>query len=144
MDQLKKKDLIETIRELNQPVLGICLGMQMLMDSSEEGDTECLGVIPGDVIRLDTQGLISPHMGWNTLSKVHDHGLLKGLSNGDYFYFVHSYAVLSGDYTLAGCEYGTGFSAAIGRDNFYGVQFHPERSGQKGLQVLKNFLEIGQ
>jgi len=142
MEQLEQKGLIEPIKALEQPVLGICLGMQLLLEGSQEGDTDCLGVIPGQVPPLDTKYLISPHMGWNTLVSVKGGGLLNGLEVGDYFYFVHSFAADLSNYTIAECEYGSRFSAAINKDNFYGVQFHPERSGAKGLQVLRNFLEV--
>lgn len=142
MEELNRKKLIEPLQNLQQPVLGICLGMQMLLDGSQEGDTACLGVIPGQVSPLDTKYLISPHMGWNTLDQIGDNELFEGLEVGDYFYFVHSFAAELSDHTIAESEYGTRFSAAVRKDNFYGVQFHPERSGPKGLQVLKNFLEV--
>ena len=142
MGKLEQKGLIEPIKQLEQPVLGICLGMQILLEGSQEGDTACLNLIPGQVKPLDTKYLISPHMGWNTLITLGDETLFKGIEVGDYFYFVHSYAAELSDHTIAECEYGTRFSAAIRRDNYFGVQFHPERSGKKGLQVLKNFLEV--
>jgi glutamine amidotransferase len=91
---------------------------------------------------LDAQGRRLPHMGWNTLTDINESPLFAGIEPGDYFYFVHSYVVEPSNYTLAQCEYGSAFSASIQKDNFYGVQFHPERSGERGLQVLKNFLEI--
>ena len=142
MAGIEDKGLLDTIRSLSQPVLGICLGMQMLLERSEEGNTACLDLFPGEVATLDAKGLRLPHMGWNTLTDVKNNPLFKGIEAGDYFYFVHSYAVDVADYTLASCEYGSPFSAAIGKDNYYGVQFHPERSGAKGLQVLQNFLEL--
>ena len=142
MAGLQARGLIDTIKALTQPVLGICLGMQLLLERSAEGDTACLGLFPGEVSTLDAQGLRLPHMGWNTLNQVADDPLFKGIKTGEYFYFVHSYAVAVADYTLAACEYGSAFSAAVGQDNFYGVQFHPERSGEKGLKVLQNFLEV--
>lgn len=142
MHGIEERGLPSIISKLSQPVLGICLGMQLLMDTSEEGSTACLGVIPGHVTKLDTQGKRLPHMGWNTLTRVADSPLFQGIQAGDYFYYVHSYSVSPSTYTLATCDYGTPFSAAIGRQNFFGVQFHPERSGEKGLQVLKNFLEL--
>lgn len=142
MEELKRKELVEPLKNLQQPVLGICLGMQMLLEGSQEGDTTCLGVIPGQVSPLDTKYLISPHMGWNTLDQIGDNELFNGLEVGDYFYFVHSFAAELSNHTIAESEYGSRFSAAIQKDNYYGVQFHPERSGKKGLQVLKNFLEV--
>jgi len=142
MKGLEQRAIIETITNLTQPVLGICLGMQLLLESSEEGSTGCLGIIPGEVKAMDAQGRRLPHMGWNTLTKIEESPLLEGIQPGDYFYFVHSYAVSPSPFTLATCDYGSSFSAAIRKDNFFGVQFHPERSGEKGLQVLKNFVEL--
>jgi len=142
MRNLQDRDLNTVITNLTQPVLGICLGLQMLMDSSEEGDTQCLGVIPGEVRTLDAQGKRLPHMGWNTLTSVKDSPLFRGISVDDYFYFVHSYAVSPSAYTLATTDYPQSFSAALNKQNFFGVQFHPERSGAQGLQLLKNFLEL--
>ena len=142
MDGLRSKGLVKTIQELKQPVLGICLGMQILLDGSDEGDTDCLGIIPGRVKALDTKGLRSPHMGWNTLNELKENPLLEGIASNEYFYFVHGYAAEPTHATVAFSDYGTPFSAAMNKDNFYGVQFHPERSGAKGLQVLRNFLEI--
>ncbi|MCF7807816.1 MAG: imidazole glycerol phosphate synthase subunit HisH [Candidatus Marinimicrobia bacterium] len=142
MNGLRERGLVETIQALTQPVLGICLGMQILLESSQEGNTACLGLVPGQVKALDTKGLRSPHMGWNTLTEINDSPLFTGIEVGDYFYFVHSYAAGLSEATIASSEYGSAFSAAIQNENFYGVQFHPERSGEKGLQVLKNFLEV--
>ncbi len=142
MGVLDQKGLIQVIQQLTQPVLGICLGMQMLTSSSTEGNTGCLNVIPGKVSALDAQGLRLPHMGWNTLSEITDHPLFQGISDSDYFYFVHSFGVELSEPRIARCEYGSSFSAAIARENFMGVQFHPERSGPVGSQLLKNFLEI--
>ncbi|MCF7826181.1 MAG: imidazole glycerol phosphate synthase subunit HisH, partial [Candidatus Marinimicrobia bacterium] len=125
-----------------QPVLGICLGMQMLTSSSSEGDTACLDLIPGHVKALESKGLRLPHMGWNTLTEFADHPLLYGLNPQMYFYFVHSYGVGLSETSIAQCEYGSHFSAAIAYHNFMGVQFHPERSSAAGSQLLKNFLEL--
>ncbi len=142
MQKLKDRNLPEIIVGLEQPVLGICLGMQLLMDSSEEGDTPCLGIIPGQVKTIDAQGNRLPHMGWNTLTRVEDSPLFQGIGVDDYFYFVHSYAVELSPYTLATADYPAPFSATLKKENFYGVQFHPERSGAKGLRLLKNFMEL--
>jgi imidazole glycerol-phosphate synthase subunit HisH len=143
MARLRELGLIDVIRALTQPVLGVCLGMQLLCTHSAEGDTDCLDVIPGRVSRFDeASGLCVPHMGWNRLSPVATHPLLKHLQQGDWAYFVHSYAVPVGDYTLASTEYGGGFSAVIARGNFHGMQFHPERSASVGARLLKNFLEL--
>lgn len=142
MDVLKQKGLDSVIQQLTQPVLGICLGMQMLTSRSTEGDIACLDLIPGQVSGLESQGLRLPHMGWNTLSALDDHPLFQGITEADYFYFVHSYGAQVTDSTIAQCEYGGSFSAALTHKNFMGVQFHPERSGPVGSQLLKNFLEI--
>lgn len=142
MGVLEEKGLLQVIQNLTQPVLGICLGMQMLTSSSSEGDIACLDLIPGQVKGLQSQDLRLPHMGWNTLTECIDHPLLHGISPEMYFYFVHSYGVGLSDTTLAKCEYGSPFSAAIASNNFMGVQFHPERSSAAGSLILKNFLEI--
>lgn len=142
MGILEQKGLSQVIQKLTQPVLGICLGMQMLTTSSSEGDTGCLNLIPGDVRGLKAQGLRLPHMGWNTLAEIVDHPLFQGIPKDEYFYFVHSYAAGLSEWTIASCEYGNRFSAALAHKNFMGVQFHPERSGQRGSQLLKNFLEL--
>jgi len=142
IQKLNDRNLPETILGLKQPVLGICLGMQMLMDSSEEGDTSCLGIIPGQVKTIDAQENRLPHMGWNTLTWVEDSLLFQGIGVDDYFYFVHSFAVEPLPYTLATADYSAPFSAALGKENFFGVQFHPERSGANGLRLLKNFMEL--
>lgn len=143
MARLRELQLVEVIRSLTQPVLGVCLGMQLLCEHSEEGDTPCLGVIPAGVRKFEeAPALCVPHMGWNRLSPVADHPLLKHLEDGDWAYFVHSYAVPVGDYTLVNCQYGSAFSAVIASGNFHGMQFHPERSAQVGAMLLKNFLEL--
>jgi imidazole glycerol-phosphate synthase subunit HisH len=143
MARLRELELVYVIRSLTQPVLGVCLGMQLLCEHSAESDTECLGVIPAQVRRFEeAPGLCVPHMGWNRLSPVTGHPLLKNLEEGDWAYFVHSYAVPMGDYTLVSSEYGGGFSAVIARGNFHGMQFHPERSASVGAKLLKNFLEL--
>jgi imidazole glycerol-phosphate synthase subunit HisH len=143
MARLRELELVDVIRSLTQPVLGVCLGMQLLCEHSAESDTACLGVIPARVRRFEeAPGLCVPHMGWNRLSPVAQHPLLKDLEEGDWAYFVHSYAVPTGDYTLVSSEYGGGFSAVIARGNFHGMQFHPERSASVGAKLLKNFLEL--
>jgi glutamine amidotransferase len=142
MDRLGGAGLIDCIRSLTQPLLGICLGMQLLFEHSEEGDTPCLGVLPGRVQRLlAAPARPVPHMGWNTFSAtgVPD-PLLAGLGERDYSYFVHSFAVPVGDCTTAATEYGTRFSAIVRRANVHGAQFHPERSAASGARLLKNFL----
>ncbi|MDN2662215.1 imidazole glycerol phosphate synthase subunit HisH [Psychromonas sp. 14N.309.X.WAT.B.A12] len=147
MNNLIERDLVEEIKKLTQPVLGICLGMQMLAEGSEEGFAEetvinTLGLVDGFVEKMDVAPLRSPHMGWNQITPKLDEPLFKDIPAGSYFYFVHSYALPVNENTIASCEYGTPFTAAVNKDNFYGVQFHPERSGKAGAQLIKNFLEL--
>jgi glutamine amidotransferase len=148
MKSIKAKQLLECIKNLEQPVLGVCLGMQLMVTSSEENDlgnaqsTPCLNLIPGEVKRMRVGDLRLPHMGWNQVSSVKANPLFAGIEDGAHFYFVHSFAVDNYQYTLAQCDYGSTFSAAIHKDNFFGVQFHPERSSDAGAQLLTNFLNI--
>ncbi|HAW45551.1 MAG TPA: imidazole glycerol phosphate synthase subunit HisH [Sutterella sp.] len=142
MQMIEERHLADTIREIRQPVLGICLGMQALCAKSEEtGGVDLLGVIAADVRLMQTGSLPLPHMGWNETFFDEDAFLFKGLKAGTYFYYVHSYAVKVGSYTIARSDYGEAFSAAVGQDNFYGVQFHPEKSGASGARLIANFLE---
>lgn len=157
MKNIKAKNLVAVLQGLTQPVLGFCLGMQLMTESSTEGkksSTEgnsddntsnivpCLNLIPTKVEPLQAQGNRLPHMGWNTLTQVRNHPVFKGISKGDYFYFVHSFAAPVSEYTIASCEYGSTFSAAIAKDNFIGCQFHPERSSALGSKIIQNFLEL--
>jgi len=147
MARLHALGLAEIIPQLTRPVLGICLGMQLLFASSEEGedgsDTECLGLIAERVARFPRrEDLPVPHMGWNQLRLVAESPLLAGIGDGEYVYFVHSYAAPPGPWTLAATDYGGEFSAAVRLGNFHGVQFHPERSAGVGSRVLANFLEL--
>lgn len=143
MARLRELGLVDVLRSLTQPVLGVCLGMQLLCSHSEEGDTECLGLIPAQVKHfVPSPGLRIPHMGWNRLRATQVHPLLAGLGEDDQAYFVHSYAVPVGDYTLATTDYGDPFSAVIARGNFLGMQFHPERSAAVGARLLQNFLDL--
>ena len=139
---IKEKGIPEIVKGLEQPVLGICLGMQLMTEHSAEGNVDCLGLIPGNVRPIKADGLRLPHMGWNTLTEIKDSPLFEGISQQDYFYFVHSLCVAPSEYTLATCDYGQTFSASIHHKNFYGVQFHPERSGKSGARVIQNFLEM--
>lgn len=143
MKKLRSKQLVDCIRGLTQPVIGFCLGEQLLFESSAEGDTTSLGLIPGRVARLpEAPGITVPHMGWNTLEVLRDTPLLAGIPRDARFYFVHSYAGPVNDFTLATATHGSPFAAVVQRGNFYGVQFHPERSGPAGAQLLKNFLTL--
>lgn len=130
-----------------KPVMGICLGMQMLFERSfEYGCHEGLGLIKGDIIPFEGEidsSLKIPHIGWNALEIKEDLPIFKYIKNGDHVYFVHSYFAAVTDETIAKCEYGTVFTAAVGKDNIYGCQFHPEKSGQVGLNILKGFCELG-
>lgn len=135
--------LIDCIENLTQPVLGICLGMQLLYDFSEEGHVDMLGVINGEVKHFpDRKGLPVPHMGWNHLIGQSDHPLLLGLMDKPYFYFVHSYRAETTQHTIGGTQYGESFTAICAKDNFMGCQFHPERSGVAGHTILDNFLNL--
>jgi glutamine amidotransferase len=143
MRRLRERGLVDTVRSLDQPVLGICLGMQLLFEHSEEADTECLGIVPGRVRKMTAaSGLRVPHMGWNTLEVSRDNELLSGDECDQHAYFVHSYTAPLGDCTIARSAYGEPFSAAVQCKNFFGVQFHPERSSLLGARVLKNFLAL--
>ena len=141
MHNLQQRNLIATIQQLTQPVLGICLGMQLMTSFSQEGNLQTLGLMSGETQKLPDNGLPLPHMGWNQVNFAENEALFADIPNGSYFYFVHSYAVLPNENTIATCEYGVPFSAALHKDNFYGVQFHPERSGKVGAQLLRNFIE---
>jgi len=143
MKRLRERGLHTVIAGLEQPVLGICLGLQLLHDASEEGQAECLGVIRGRALRLTVaEGRPVPHMGWNTVEALTLSPLLEGVKRGEYAYFVHSYAVALSETTIASCDYGTPFSACVQWRNFYGVQFHPERSAALGSRLLHNFVNI--
>jgi glutamine amidotransferase len=141
MQQLRNKKLDELIVSLRQPVLGICLGMQLLCTHSEEGDTDCLGVFDTAVKRFEPSGLKVPQVGWNTIFGYRS-PLLDGLEENEFVYCVHSYYAETGDQTIATTEYGLNYSAALQKDNFYSVQFHPEKSGKVGGLILKNFLSL--
>ena len=143
MGRLERAGLVDTILNLQQPFLGICVGMQLLFDSSEEGDVDCLGLLPGRVRRFpDREGLPVPHMGWNNLEISEPSPLRKNFSEEDYVYYVHSYCAPVGDDTVATTTYGERFSAIVQHENVFGVQCHPERSAKSGALLLKNFLSI--
>lgn len=140
MAYLREKGLDQLIPELTQPVLGICLGMQLLCAHSEENDTPCLGIIPQEVRRFRPQNQEKvPHMGWNAIRDTKT-DLFSGVFDEQYVYFVHSFYVEQGPYTIATCDYIRSFSAAVQKDNFFATQFHPEKSGPVGERILTNFL----
>ena len=141
MKNLQDRGLVEVIQNLTQPVLGICLGMQLMTAFSEEGNVATLNLMPSQTALIPDTGLPLPHMGWNNVRYAEGCPLFDGIAQDSHFYFVHSYAVLPNENTIATSQYGVDFSAAIARDNFYGVQFHTERSGENGTLLLKNFVE---
>ena len=139
MAELKRYGLDELIPRLEQPVLGICLGMQLMCRFSEENKTECLGIFPVDVLRFDEK-LKVPQIGWNRITSLRS-GLFRGLEEGSYVYYVHSYYIPDNDFSIASTDYGLVYSGAIWKDNFYACQFHPEKSSDAGERILKNFIE---
>ena len=141
MSYLRERSLDTLIISLKQPVLGICLGLQLMCSYSEENNTECLGIFD-TIVRRFPAGARVPHMGWNDFSSLNDDPLLRGLKNEDNVYYVHSYYAAVNDFTTAVCDYGLPFSAAMQRDNFFATQFHPEKSAETGALILKNFLEL--
>ena len=141
MEVLDSHGLVDVIRGLTQPVLGICMGMQLLFESSEEDDAQLIGLIPARLRRLtDREDLRVPHMGWNAIAATRPDRLTADL-DGHWFYFVHSFAAPVGEWTLATSEHGRPFSAIVRQGNFYGVQFHPERSARAGAALLERFVE---
>ncbi|MEL6123364.1 MAG: imidazole glycerol phosphate synthase subunit HisH [Bacteroidota bacterium] len=143
MRALERKGLVDVIRNLSQPVLGICVGMQLLLDSSEEGDVSCLGVVSGRVTKfIPGDGVKVPHMGWNQVVDSGGESLFRGINPGEYFYFVHSYYVPILQATIGTTSYSHAFSAAVRHSNFWGVQFHAEKSGSIGEQLIQNFITI--
>ena len=142
LEALHAAGLDTLIPALKQPVLGICLGMQMMCRHSEEGDTPCLGIFDAEVVKFrPNNGEKIPHMGWNQIENLKS-PLFQGIPEGSFMDFVHSYMVPVFEHTAAKCGYAQDFSAAIARDNFYGCQFHPEKSGNIGLQILENFIKL--
>lgn len=141
MKALNKYGLVEVIKNARQPFLGICLGMQMMCEFSEENSTEGLGLFPLRVKLFEDKEIKIPHMGWNQIENLKS-PLMQGIKEKEYMYFVHSYYVPDSEWTIAGSNYPEIFSAALHKDNFYGCQFHPEKSGEFGQLILKNFVEL--
>ena len=141
MQRLKNADLVQFIKELQQPVLGICLGMQLMFDASEEEDADCLGIISGTASKFaPAKDRPVPHMGWNKVKQQNDSPLFENIDDDAYFYFVHSFALPACDATVGMTDYGKSFTAAAEQNNFVAAQFHPERSGAAGAQLLRNFI----
>jgi glutamine amidotransferase len=142
MARLQDAQLVDVIRELRQPVLGICLGMQLLCEHSEEDHVDCLGIIPGTAHKLQVADSFPvPNMGWCATQRVAAHPVVEGITDGSHFYYVHSYALAVSEHTIATAQHTEPFAAAIGKDNFVATQFHPERSSTAGARILTNFLE---
>lgn len=142
MARLREAGLEDCLKSLTQPVLGICLGLQLLFERSEEGNAPCLGLIPGMAALLRPEGLPVPHMGWNRVGQTRPSPLFRGIADGEFFYFTHSYQGADGAWVTARCDYGGPVTAAVERGNFLAVQFHPERSSKAGARLLENFLAL--
>ncbi|HYM85096.1 MAG TPA: imidazole glycerol phosphate synthase subunit HisH [Pseudoxanthomonas sp.] len=144
MGRLRELELVETLRTLERPLLGVCVGMQLLYERSEEGEVECLGLLPGTVAKLPANAAVRvPHMGWNTLQPLRASALGEGIEAGDHAYFVHSYAAPVTDDCVFSSDHGVAFAAVVQRGRVAGAQFHPERSSVVGARLLQNFLEHG-
>ena len=141
MRYLRKAKLDEVIGNLSQPVLGICLGMQLMCNSSEENNAACLGILDARVRKFRSNTLKIPHVGWSRIYNLQS-SLFDGVEEESYVYFVHSYYVEDGNHTIAKTDYSMPFSAAIQKENFFATQFHPEKSGKTGEQILKNFIRL--
>lgn len=142
MRSLQENRLDEVIKELKQPVLGICVGMQLLCKHSEENDTDCLGIVPVQIKKFQSEALLKvPQVGWNTIYQLQS-PLFKSVREKSYIYNVHSYYAEDSNYTIAKCYYGLEYAAAIQKENFYGVQFHTEKSAETGDRIIQNFLDI--
>jgi imidazole glycerol-phosphate synthase subunit HisH len=142
MESLGQIGLLRWLTTINVPFLGICIGMQILFEHSDERDTACLGIVPGRISRFDDTSLKVPHIGWNQVHVTAASPLFDKVRDNEYFYFVHSFRAPVGPSSIGTTRYGDAFSAAVQKQNFYGVQFHAEKSGAAGIQVLKNFIEL--
>ena len=140
--RLQETGLFELLQNCKKPVLGICLGLQLLADGSKEGNVNCIGIIPGINEKFDDKKTKVPHMGWNSITIVKQSKLLNEIKSGENFYFAHSYYLPLNDSATSTSENGITFTASVEKDNYYGVQFHPEKSGDAGLKILRNFIEI--
>ncbi|MCL6493354.1 MAG: imidazole glycerol phosphate synthase subunit HisH [Ignavibacterium sp.] len=142
MKKLNELNLVDELRYTTKPFLGICLGMQLLFTKTEEGNAECLNVIPGEVKKFNFANIKVPHMGWNEIIKLNNDEMLRGIDNKTFFYFAHSYYVPQNDFSTSFSNYGLNFSSSVRYKNFFGVQFHPEKSAVQGIQIIKNFLSL--
>lgn len=143
MSRIHELGLFDAIRALKVPLLGVCLGQQLLFEGSEEGDVACLGLIPGKVTKMTaTPDMVVPHMGWNQLEVIKPDPLTEGVTDGDFAYFVHSFVCPVNEHTLTTSTYGQPFAAMVRKGNVFGCQFHPERSSATGAKILENFLRI--
>jgi len=143
MERLQAADLVDFIPQLSQPVLGICLGMQLMFEASEEDNATCLGIIPGTAAKFFPEpDMPVPHMGWNRVDQIRESKLFTGIPDGAYFYFVHSYALPVSDASAGVTDYSTPFTAVAEHNNFCAAQFHPERSGEWGAKLIENFLTL--
>lgn len=142
MNALWERDLVQWLKTTDKPLLGICLGMQLLYESSEEGETEGLGRIPGRLLKFDDSSVKVPHLGWNDFDLKKDHPLLNNLEIRSTFYYVHSYYAPVTEHTLASCYYDISFAAVAAKGNVMGAQFHPEKSGKNGEILLSNFIQM--
>ncbi len=143
MARIHELGLYDTIRAIEAPLLGVCLGQQLLFEGSDEGGVGCLGLIPGRVTKMVAEGdMVVPHMGWNQLEGVRADPLTADVNDGDFAYFVHSFVCPVNDFTLAACTYGQPFAAMVRKGNVWGCQFHPERSSHVGARILENFLKL--
>ncbi|MFA3781762.1 imidazole glycerol phosphate synthase subunit HisH [Melioribacteraceae bacterium 4301-Me] len=141
MNNINSQNLTDIIQKCKKPFLGICLGMQLLCDYSEEGNVKCLGIIPVAAKKFNSEKVKVPHMGWNKIFINNKSKLFDEIENETYFYFANSFYVPANQFSIASCNYEINFSAAVQKENFYGVQFHPEKSGVVGIKLLKNFIE---
>lgn len=141
MRELHKRGLVDVIKSVTVPFLGVCVGMQIMMDWSEEGDTTCLGLVPGKILKFKSDTLKIPQMGWNTVSHA-DNGIFAGVPQSSYFYFVHSFYLPTSPYQTASCHYIDDYTVGVQKDNYYGVQFHPEKSAKYGADLISNFLKL--
>lgn len=139
--KLHMHNLFSLLRLIKKPMLGICLGMQLLCDKLKEGNAAGLGIFPINTEKFDETKIKVPHMGWNQIKYLKQSKLFNGIKEGEYFYFAHSYFIPVNEYATSVCNYGINFCSTMEKDNFYGVQFHPEKSGSAGIQIIKNFVE---